>query len=176
MLHERFWSEVRNLLGQRIFVPFANNADFVVNALDNLGSSEALIGLRGRADSRRPFHKVQAIRREAERQFRTKEKALLVKLDDVSSNLQKLERRSGTDRDLVLSAKDKASIEEFRNEMIVVRKELRGVQRALRKDIEQLDAWLKFLNIAAIPLLLAIGTIILTVVSRVRRKGRAVAD
>ena len=75
-----------------------------------------------------------------------------------------------------MSAKEKASIEECRNEMIVVRKELRGVQRALRKDIEQLDAWLKFLNIAAIPLLLAIGTIILTVVSRVRRKGRAVAD
>ncbi|MCH8236943.1 MAG: Gldg family protein [Proteobacteria bacterium] len=176
MLHDRYWVNVRNIGGQRLLIPFANNADFVVNALDNLGGSEALIGLRGRADSRRPFHKVQAIRREAERQFRTKEKALLVKLDDVSSNLQKLERRSGTDRDLVLSAKDKASIDEFRNEMIVVRKELRGVQRALRKDIEQLDAWLKFLNIAAIPLLLAIGTIILTVVSRVRRKGRAVAD
>ena len=176
MLHDRYWVDVRNIGGQRLLIPFANNADFVVNALDNLSGSEALIGLRGRADSRRPFHRVQAIRRDAERQFRTKEKALLVKLDDVSSNLQKLERRSGTGQDLILSAKDKAAIDGFRNEMIVVRKELRGVQRALRKDIDQLDAWLKFLNIAAIPLLLGIGTIILTVVSRIRRKGRAVVD
>ncbi|MCH8875013.1 hypothetical protein IH824_20005, partial [candidate division KSB1 bacterium] len=104
MLHDRYWVDVRNIGGRRLLIPFANNADFVVNALDNLSGSEALIGLRGRADSRRPFHKVQAIRRDAERRYRTKEKALLVKLDDVSSNLQKLERRSGTGRDLVLSA------------------------------------------------------------------------
>lgn len=176
MLHDRYWVDVRNIGGQRLLIPFANNADFVVNALDNLSGSEALIGLRGRADSRRPFHMVQAIRRDAERQYRTKEKALVTKLEDVRSNLQKLERRTDAGRDLVLSPEDRAAIDGFRNEMIVVRKELRGVQRALRKDIDQLDAWLKFLNIAAIPLLLGIGTIILTVVSRVRRKGRAVVD
>ena len=167
---------VNLIVGQRLLIPFANNADFVVNALDNLSGSEALIGLRGRADSRRPFKMVQAIRRDAERRYRTKEKALLTKLDDVRSNLQKLERRSDAGRDLVLSAEDKAAIDGFRNEMIVVRKDLRGVQRALRKDIDQLDGWLKFLNIAAIPLLLAIGTLILTVVGRVRRKARAAVD
>ncbi len=176
MLHDRYWVDVRNIGGRRLLIPFANNANFVVNALDNLSGSEALIGLRGRADSRRPFHRVQTIRRNAERQYRTKEKALVAKLDDVRLNLQRLERRSDAGRDLVLSAEDKAAIEGFRNELIVVRKELRGVQRALRKDIDQLDAWLKFLNIAAIPLLLAIGTIILTVVSRVRRKARAAVD
>jgi len=176
MLHDRYWVDVRKIGDRRLLIPFANNADFVVNALDNLSGSEALIGLRGRADSRRPFHRVQAIRRDAERQYRTKEKALVAKLDDVRSNLQRLERRSDAGRDLVLSAEDKAAIEGFRKELIVVRKELRGVQRALRKDIDQLDAWLKFLNIAAIPLLLAIGTIILTVVSRVRRKARAAVD
>ena len=176
MLHDRYWVDVRNIGGQRLLIPFANNADFVVNALDNLGGSEALIGLRGRADSRRPFKMVQAIRRDAERRYRTKEKALLTKLDDVRSNLQKLERRSDAGRDLVLSAEDKAAIDGFRNEMIVVRKDLRGVQRALRKDIDQLDGWLKFLNIAAIPLLLAIGTLILTVVGRVRRRARAAVD
>jgi ABC-type uncharacterized transport system involved in gliding motility auxiliary subunit len=59
MLHDRFWTEARELLGQRLLVPFANNADFVVNALDNLTGSDAMIGLRGRSQSTRPFHMVQ---------------------------------------------------------------------------------------------------------------------
>ncbi len=176
MLHDRFWVDIRQLMGQQLLVPNANNADFVVNSLDNLGGSDALIGLRGRAASSRPFHLVQEIRQDAERQFREKELSLQTKLQDVEGKLENLVRRRGTDSEQVLSPGDKAAIDKFRNEMVQVRKELRGVQRALRKDIDQLDAWLKFLNIAAIPLLLAIGTIILTVVGRVRRKARAVVD
>jgi hypothetical protein len=54
--------------------------------------------------------------------------------------------------------------------MIAIRKELRDVQRALRQDIDRLDAWLKFHNIAAIPLLLGAGTIVVTIVGRIRRR------
>ncbi|MFV0297981.1 MAG: hypothetical protein ACK5JT_17895, partial [Hyphomicrobiaceae bacterium] len=39
-----------------------------------------------------------------------------------------------------------------------VRRDLREVKVALRRDIDHLDGWLKFFNIAAIPLLIgAIG-------------------
>ena len=114
MLHERFWSEIRNLMGQRIFVPFANNADFVVNALDNLGGSDALIGLRGRTESARPFHLVQEIRQAAERKYRDKEKSLQAKLEDERSKLENLQRRRGTEGDMVLNPDDKAAIEDFR--------------------------------------------------------------
>ena len=176
MLHERFWSEIRNLMGQRIFVPFANNADFVVNALDNLGGSDALIGLRGRTESARPFHLVQEIRQAAERKYRDKEKSLQAKLEDVRSKLENLQRRRGTEGDMVLNPDDKAAIEDFRIQMIVVRKGLRGVQRELRREIDQLDAMLKFFNIAFIPLLLGAATIVFALFRRTRRKVRVVTE
>jgi ABC-type uncharacterized transport system involved in gliding motility auxiliary subunit len=176
MLHERFWSEIRNLMGQRIFVPFANNADFVVNSLDNLGGSDALIGLRGRMESTRPFHLVQEIRQAAERKYRDKEKGLQAKLEDVRSKLENLQRRRGTEGDVVLSPEDKAAIDDFRNRMVVVRRDLRDVQRELRRDIDQLDAMLKFFNIAFIPLLLGLGTILFTLIGRARRKAQTVTQ
>ncbi len=51
-----------------------------------------------------------------------------------------------------------------------MRRELRDVQSALRTDLDRLDTLLKFLNIAAIPLLLAIGAIGATIYRRTRIK------
>jgi ABC-type uncharacterized transport system involved in gliding motility auxiliary subunit len=175
MLHDRFWVEIRQLMGQRLLVPNANNADFVVNSLDNLGGSDALIGLRGRAESSRPFKLVQEIRQDAERQFRAKEQSLQTELESVQAKLQNLVRRRGTGTEQVLAPEDKAAIEKFRAETVKVRKELRRVQRALRKDIDRLDGFLKFVNIALIPLLLGAGTILFTFALRARRKAGALA-
>jgi ABC-type uncharacterized transport system involved in gliding motility auxiliary subunit len=172
MLHDRFWVDIRQLMGRQLLVPHANNADFVINSLDNLGGSDALIGLRGRAESSRPFHLVQEIRQDAERQFREKELSLQTKLQDVEGKLENLVRRRGTDSEQVLSPGDKAAIDKFRNEMVQVRKELRGVQRALRKDIDRLDGLLKFINIAAIPLILGFAALLAAII-RTRRRARA---
>ena len=72
--------------------------------------------------------------------------------------------------EIILKPEEKRAIETFRREMISIRKELRGVQHDLRKDIEFLDSWLKFFNIGAIPLLLAIGTILFAAGRRFRRR------
>ncbi|MDA1090366.1 MAG: Gldg family protein [Proteobacteria bacterium] len=176
MLHERLWAEIRELMGQRLFVPYANNADFVVSALDNLGGSDDLIGLRGRANSTRPFGLVQEIRQAAERQFRTKERALQTKLETVQAKLESLQRRRGGEQEMVLSADDRAAIEEARSEMIKTRKSLRDVQVALRQDIDRLEALLKFLNIGLVPLLLGFGAIVAALIGRFRRKAQVVTQ
>jgi ABC-type uncharacterized transport system involved in gliding motility auxiliary subunit len=176
MLHERFWAEIRQLLGQRLFVPYANNADFVVSALDNLGGSDDLIGLRGRANSIRPFRLVQEIRQVAERKFRTKERDLQTKLEAVRAKLDSLQRLRGGKQEVVVSADDKAAIEDSRNQMIRIRKDLRDVQVALRKDIDSLESLLKFLNIGLIPLLLGLGAIVAALIGRLRRKTQVAAE
>ena len=75
-----------------------------------------------------------------------------------------------------LKGDDKAAIEDFRIQMIVVRKGLRGVQRELRREIDQLDAILKFFNIAFIPLLLGAATIVFALFHRTRRKLQVVTE
>ena len=68
-----------------------------------------MIGLRGRTESARPFHLVQEIRQAAERKYRDKEKSLQAKLEDVRSKLENLQRRRGTEGDMVLNPDDKAA-------------------------------------------------------------------
>ena len=174
MLHETLWAERQQMLGTPLIIPFANNADFVVNALENLSGGASLAHLRGRAISNRPFHLVREIRQEAERRYRQKEQKLKKKLEDVRGKLNKLVRRESKIEaqggEVILKPEEKKEIENFRREMSSIRKELRGVQHELRKDIDRLDTWLKFLNIAAIPLLLGLGTVVFALLGRMRRR------
>jgi ABC-type uncharacterized transport system involved in gliding motility auxiliary subunit len=158
LLTDQFWVDVREFLGQQIAVPNAQNSAFVLAALENLSGSDALIALRGRGISDRPFERVNALRRDAEKQFREKEQALTAKLKDVTEQLSKIEKATESG-EVVLSDKDKAAVEKFRAEMVSTRKELRDVKLALRQDIDKLDGWLKFLNIAALPLLIGVAGI-----------------
>ena len=159
MLADHFWVEVRNFLGQQVAIPQADNAGFVVNALENLSGGAALADLRGRGVVERPFDRVTAIRRSAELQFRQKEQGLVAKLQDLQQKLASVETKGaeGSTQQVILSDAEKAEIEKFRGEMITVRRELRDVKAALRRDIDRLDGWLKFVNIAAVPLLIGLG-------------------
>lgn len=173
MLYDQFWSENQNFLGQQVSVPFADNANFVVNALDSLSGSEALIGLRARGNSDRPFTVVQDLERAAEVQYRATEKELVRKLQDAENSLDDLLKRGGGDAaqiDAVLSDEQKRQIEQTRVEMLDLRRELRDVQGALRKDIDKLDATLKFLDIWLMPLLVIIALLIVTFL-RYRRRS-----
>ena len=174
MLHETLWAERQDMMGTPLLVPFANNADFVVNSLEHLTGGASLAELRGRSISNRPFHLVRKIRQDAERQYRKKEQELQKKLEEVRGKINRLIRREvqtgAKDGGVILKSEEKKAIEAFRREMISIRKELRGVQYDLRKDIENLDGWLKFLNIAAIPLLLGLGTLVFALGRRLRRR------
>jgi ABC-type uncharacterized transport system involved in gliding motility auxiliary subunit len=170
LLADQFWVTTQELLGQRMTVPQAHNAAFVINALENLSGGEALATLRGRGVNDRPFERVVSIRREAERRYREKEQGLNAKLKDLQGKLQQMETRSGDGGQILLSDKDRRTIEGFRTEMLEVRRELRGVQADLRRDIDRLSGWLKFLNIAVVPLLIGIGGIAIGL-SRRRRQA-----
>ncbi len=161
ILVDRFWVRQQDFFGQRISVPVANNADFLTNAVDNMAGTAALISLRSRGVTSRPFHKVQEIKRAAEHKYRSTEQGLLQKLKEIESKLKDLQTKETKEgKTVILTDKQKEAIEKFRRESIFVRKELRSVQLALRRDIDQLDASLKVINIGFMPavvILFAIG-------------------
>jgi ABC-type uncharacterized transport system involved in gliding motility auxiliary subunit len=171
MLNDQFWVDVRDFLGQQVAVPQAHNAAFLVNALENLSGGEMLAGLRGRGINDRPFELVSDIRRDAERRFREKEQTLVAKLKELQDKVSKMEAQGGEGGAILLSDKDKQTIETARAEMIDVRRELRDVKLALRQDIDRLGGWLRFFNIAAIPLAIGFGGLALGVMHRRRRQS-----
>ena len=159
MLNDRLWVQVQNFFGQRIYNAFANNGDFVINAVDNLIGSSDLIAVRTRATSARPFTTVETLKRQADDRFRSKEQELQAELTQTEQKLQELESSKGEGSEAILSDEQRAEIERFRSEKLRVRKELRQVRRQLDADIETLGAKLKFINIIGVPLLVTLVAI-----------------
>lgn len=158
VLADRFWVQVQEFLGNRIAIPSAANGAFLVNALDNLVGSNDLISVRNRGSFVRPFQRVNAIRREAEIKYRQKEQELIKRLDETEKRLLDLEKsKEGGDGGLILSPEQHEELVRFRQEKVAIRKDLRDVRRNLRRDIDNLDTKLKFLNIALIPILIGMG-------------------
>jgi ABC-type uncharacterized transport system involved in gliding motility auxiliary subunit len=172
MLDDRFWVQTQQFFGQRVAVPSANNADFVVNALDNLTASTALISLRSRGISDRPFTLVRALQQDAESQFRVKEQELQDKVKETEKKLAELRGASKEGGPPVVTPEQAREIENFRGQLLQTRGELRDVQRALRQDIDRLQASIRFVNIGLIPLVVAVVAMVLGIL-RLRRRRRA---
>jgi ABC-type uncharacterized transport system involved in gliding motility auxiliary subunit len=133
---------------------FANNADFVINALDNMSGSNDLISLRSRGRFNRPFDRVADIRREAEKEYGQKVKELESKLKDAETRVNELQGQKDVQSSLIVSAEQQKEVERFRQERDKTRKELRSIKHARDKDIESLGSVLKFANTLLIPILL----------------------
>jgi ABC-type uncharacterized transport system involved in gliding motility auxiliary subunit len=170
MLMDYMWVQTREVLGQRIAQAFANNGDFVANALDNLGGSNALISIRGRATFSRPFERVEALKRRADDRLRSKVLELQAELQQTETKLTELQSKRNDQASLMLTPEQDQELKRFTTEKARVRKELRETQRGLDVDINRLNTWLKVINIAIAPLAVAIGGAIILSLRR-RRKS-----
>lgn len=176
ILADPLWIRTQNLFGQRVSMAWANNGDFLANALDNLAGSADLISIRGRQSFFRPFTKVEDLRRQTDDRLRATEKELDQELRDTEQKLSQLQAGRANQNELSLTPEQEAELTRFQQERTRIRKELRDVRRSLDVEIDRLGTVLKFLNIALIPALIAIGAIVLAVTRRRRlRAGRAAA-
>jgi len=155
LLTDRLWVETQSFLGQPMLSAFANNGDFISNMVDNLTGSSALLSIRGRSTSLRPFTRVQALRRAADRKFLQKEKELQGELADTKRRLEELQPAKGSS-DTSTSAEQKQEIEQFLQRQLAISKELRDVQHQLNAEIDALGTRLKVINIVMLPALITL--------------------
>ena len=176
LLSDPLWVRTTNAFGQRFAQAWANNGDFFANALDNLTGSSDLISIRGRQSFFRPFTTVDALRRKADEQLRATEKELDTKLKETERKLSELQANRTNQNSLVLSPEQEAELAGFQQDRGRIRKELRNVRRSLDVEIERLGTLLKILNIALIPVLIAVAAIVLAAARRRKlAAGRAAA-
>jgi gliding motility-associatede transport system auxiliary component len=170
ILQDRFWVQVQNFFGQRIGIPNSGNGTFVTNALDNLTGSNDLISVRSRAGYSRPFTLLRMLQQEAEQRFRQKEQVLQEQLKATERKIQELQSQKPEGNAMILSVEQQEAMGQFRKELLQVRKELRGVQHELGKNIESVERWVKFINIGLVPLLIGIVGVWISS-SGIRKKG-----
>jgi ABC-type uncharacterized transport system involved in gliding motility auxiliary subunit len=174
---DRFWIRLQTLYGRQVGVPFSDNAAFVLNAVENLTGSGDLISLRTRATNDRPFTAVQKLEQQAQAKFQQQAQSLQQKLSDTQERLRSLQQgaaQKGQSSTAGLSAQQQREIQTFRREVTDIRGRLREVQRNLRGSIDRLGDILTFVNIALVPLLVALLAMALAIVRR-RRRARAIA-
>jgi ABC-type uncharacterized transport system involved in gliding motility auxiliary subunit len=155
LLSDRLWVEPQTILGQTMMRVFANNGDFVTNLVDNLSGSSALLSIRGRSTSQRPFTRVQALRTVADQKFLQNEQELEKELADTRRRLDELQPAKGSQVSTI-TTEQRHEIEQFRQRQLAINQELRNVQHQLNAEIDALGLRLKFINIVLVPVLVAL--------------------
>jgi len=150
MLMDRNWIQTHALFGQQVAQAFANNGDFVINAIEQMSGGAALSDLRGRGVSWRPFELIQRMEADADSRFRAKEQELTTQLKDTEQKLSQLPKAAEGSND-VLTAEQAKTIEGFRTQLLAIRSQLRDVQFALRRDVDNLKNWVTALNVGVVP-------------------------
>ncbi|TKK14869.1 ABC transporter [Pseudomonas fluorescens] len=154
MLSDNLWADVQQQGDRLVTVPWADNAVFVLNALDSLSGSDALISLRSRGHYSRTFTVVEHLQQQSRERYRRMSLELQGKLDEAEKHLAPLAAEQG--RNMPLTAEQQTALAQFNAEKAGVEMQMRLVARELTLQVEHLGLLLKALNILAIPLLLSL--------------------
>jgi ABC-2 type transport system permease protein len=159
----------------------ADNGAFILNSLDILSGSDALVGLRSRTPSARPLVVVERLKAEAQARLLEEQQQLQTRLETATARLDELEAKgagagffSGRS-DAKLSGAEQAEMTRFRGEVLETRKRLRGVQEGVRASVSQVKTMLIALSALLVPLLIALAGVWIFTARRIaaRRARRA---
>lgn len=156
-------------LGARVA---ADNGALVLNALESLVGGGQLSSLRGRGHYRRPFDKIEALRKDADARYLRRSKELEDQIKRSEQKIAQLQRSDVAQGGLILSPEQERELVQLNLEMVEARKELRQVQHQLREEIEATGRRLMLLNVVAWPVVVAVLAFGWTML-RSRRRGAA---
>ncbi len=143
-------------------VLFADNAAFILNALDSLSGGSDLMSLRARAPGRRPMVRVDKMREVAQEKFFDQQARLEASLAVSQQRLAELQSIGATgeffdgDVGAELSDAERAELARLREDMVTTRGHLRQIERDFRRDIDRLETQLKAFTILGGPLLIGL--------------------
>ena len=168
LLTDRMWVQRQPFFGQDIVSAFADNGTLAVNAVDNMLGNRDLISIRTRANSARPFVRVDELRVAAEKSYRATEERLQRELEETERRLSDLQTAKGEGELTIISDEQQEEIQRFMDRRLEIRRDLRQVQHDLQRDIDRLGTRLKVINIALVPA----AVLLLALVYGLRRRRR----
>jgi ABC-type uncharacterized transport system involved in gliding motility auxiliary subunit len=164
--------DVQEVFGQRVVIPRNGNLALAQGLVEQLAGDDALITLRSRAAFSRPLTVVQQMEAHAQQQYLGKIKELEDSLNQTQEKLQSLQKARGNASAAILTAEQQTELENFRKKAVETRLELKDLRKNLRVETDRLELWTKAINIALIPLLVALAGLVLGLARR--RRARAI--
>ena len=157
--------------GQRMVSPQNGNLAFAQSAVEQLAGDSNLISVRSRASRERPFTVVKKMQADAEANYRTKIKDMEASLADAQKKLNELQRSKTPEagQRFILSPEQQQEIANFRKKETDVKQQLKTERKKLRADIDSLANRIKWINIAGMPVIVAVGGMFLAMSRRKRQ-------
>jgi ABC-type uncharacterized transport system involved in gliding motility auxiliary subunit len=173
MLNDGATVQIRDIFGQRVAIPINGNLAFVQGLVEQMAGDADLVNVRSRATASRPFTVVKEMEAQAAQAYLGKIKTLEENLQETRKKLESLQKtRTPAGPGAILSPEQQTEVENFRKRAADTRRELKEVRRELRAETEGLEFWTKVVNIALMPLLVALAGIAMAIVRRRRRPAR----
>jgi ABC-type uncharacterized transport system involved in gliding motility auxiliary subunit len=161
------------LPGYRVAQPKNGNLNFLQSCVEQMAGDSDLITLRSRGSLNRPFTRLRELEANAGKQWQAKLKELEATREATQNKISALQAtKQGGAQQLILSPQQQAELENYKKAEAETGKELRQVQKNLKKDTDSLENWIKVLNIGAMPALVAVTGVVLSVVKRKRTAAK----
>jgi len=156
---------IQNVFGYRMAQPNNGNVNLLLNAIEQMAGDNNLIAIRSRGGLNRPFTRLQQLEANAGKQWQDKLKDLEKLRSETQQKISALQAaKTGGSQQFILSPEQRAELQKEQGAEADYGKQLRQVQKNLRKDTESLETEIRVWNIFAMPALVALTGIALFVV------------
>jgi ABC-type uncharacterized transport system involved in gliding motility auxiliary subunit len=160
--------QVQDIMGYRVARPLNGNLNLLQSCVEQMAGDSDLISLRSRGSLNRPFTRLDELEAKAGQQWEAKLKELQDERDSTQQKINDLQAAKGgnAQQQMILTPEQQTALAKYQADEAQAGKELRQVQKNLRKDTDSLEAWIRVINIGAMPVLVALTGIVLAVVKR----------
>jgi ABC-type uncharacterized transport system involved in gliding motility auxiliary subunit len=160
MLHN---SSIVNEQGAEV----GDNVSFILNAIENLAGGDALINLRSRGFTFRPFTTIEEIATRAQNTYQATEQRLRAELEEIEQQLAQIQSPMAAGiRGPALTPEQQRTVAQYNTRSLEVRQELRAVTANATAEINALLTNVRLFNIFLIPALVVLVGVIIALVRR----------
>jgi ABC-type uncharacterized transport system involved in gliding motility auxiliary subunit len=133
-----------------------HNLPVALNAIEQASGDSALIAIRSRASSHRPFTKINEIEEAAEEDIVDRIKTLNERVDEIGQQTMTLKQNKDGSLGIVMTEEDRKRRDELLKEKKAAMREIRDLRIAAKRKVTSTLNWIKGRNIIGMPLLIAL--------------------
>jgi ABC-type uncharacterized transport system involved in gliding motility auxiliary subunit len=175
ILNDKICVRIENVMGRNIPRPLNGNLNFVQSLVEQFSGDDDLISSRSRASMNRPFTRLKDMQAKAGKQWEQKIQVLETQQRETERKIKELQMHNkdvGGGQDLILSPEQQKELDNYQKTRIAATKDLKQVRRNLDQDTNALEFWTKVVNISAMPVLVAVSGLGLSVIKLKRRAAK----
>ena len=148
--------------GQKTPVRQNDNTALLQNIMEQLTETNRFLSrIRSRNPMSRPLTRYNEIQARAELQYKDRIQELEQELVSATRHARRIRASLGASRgEIRLTPEQKQRLREYDAKTAQATRELKEVRKRLRADLKLLDTWLRIINLAAVPLAVALAGLI----------------